>query len=390
MKLVCLCSALDLRYRYGCTPAWWQYLKGLHEEGHDVIAIPYMGGAFETPWWRSYPNPCDLESRAFSAVKKWFGSGATSTEEGAGAWLNKTLLETWVRPRWVDRLSGILASERDVDAIIVFTIPVNHFTGLPTMIRERFKVPVLYFDGDVPASLPRFSGFASGFKSYEGADLSEYDGVLCNSDAGADELKAMGARDVRTVHWGMDPSLYEPLSVRQDRDVFFYGYGMEYREDWFETMVRIPSRSAPGVGFFLGGKAFPDDVGEATLLGDVSFNALRLACCRSRINLNISRSTHASVRGSSTMRPFELAAMGCCIVTNPHEGIEEWFEPDKEICVVNSAEEAVETYRALLDDDGRRRAMGLAARQRVMECHTHRHRARAIVEYVQHINSASG
>jgi len=387
MKLLCLCSALDVRYRLGCTPAWWQFLKGLHEEGHDVVAIPYLGAAFATPWWRSYPNPCDLESRAFSAVKKWFGSGPTSTEEGMGAKVSKALIESWVRPRWIDRISSILATERDVDAVIVFTIPVNHFTGLPSLIRERHGVPIFYFDGDVPASLPRFGGFASGFSSYEGADLSEYDGFMCNSGAGAEELQAMGARDVQTVHWGVDPALYEPAPVQQDRDVFFYGYGIEYRKAWFETMLVGPSRAAPGMGFYLGGSGFPEEVGAATFVGDISFNVLRHACCRSRINLNVSRSTHAEVRCTSTMRPFELAAMGCCIVSNPHEGMESWFAPDKEICIVNSADEALETYRTLLNEEERRRAMGRAARQRILESHTHRHRARAIVEYVRHVSA---
>ena len=388
MKLVCLCSALDIRYRYGCTPSWWQFLKGLHEEGHDVIAIPYMGAAFETPWWRSYPNPCDLESRAFSAAKKLFGSGSTSTEGGVGAKVSKALIESWVRPRWIDRISGILATERDVDAVIVFTIPVNHFTGLPSVIRERFGVPFFYFDGDVPASLPRFGGFASGFNSYEGADLSEYDGVMCNSEAGAEELRVMGARDVRTVHWGMDPALYESVSIKQDRDVFFYGYGLEYRQEWFEAMFVKPSQAATDFGFFLGGTGFPDEVGEATAVGDVSFNVLRQACCRSRINVNISRSTHADTRGSSTMRPFELAAMGCCIVTNPHDGMETWFAPDQEICIVHSSDEALDVYRTLLHDEERRRAMGRAARQKVIGAHTHRHRAREIVEYVSHVRAA--
>jgi glycosyltransferase involved in cell wall biosynthesis len=390
MKLLCLCSALDLRYRFGCTPAWWQFLKGLHEEGHDVIAIPYLGAAFETPWWRSYPNPCDLESRAFSAVKKWFGSGPTSTEEGVGAKVSRALIESWVRPRWTDRISGILATERDIDAVIVFTIPLNHFTGLPALIRERYGVPFFYFDGDVPASLPRYGGFASGFNSYEGADPGEYDGFMCNSEAGAEELRTMGARDVHTVHWGMDPALYEPLSVKQDRDVFFYGYGVEYREASFGSMLIEPSRAAADIVFFLGGTGFPDDVGGATAIGDVTFNVLRQACSRARINLNISRSTHADVRGSSTMRPFELAAMGCCIVSNPHDGMETWFAPDTEICVVYSAEEALDTYRTLLHDEDRRRAMGRAARQKVLSAHTHRHRAREIVEYVRHCAAARG
>ncbi|MEA3364840.1 MAG: hypothetical protein U9Q79_04290, partial [Candidatus Hydrogenedentes bacterium] len=65
MKLLCICSALDLSFRYGCTPAWWQFFKGLYELGHDVIAVPYQGKAIETPWWRVYPNPCQIEGKIY-------------------------------------------------------------------------------------------------------------------------------------------------------------------------------------------------------------------------------------------------------------------------------------------------------------------------------------
>ncbi len=68
MKLLCLCSALDLQLRLGCSPAYWQMLKGLYELGHDVIAVPYLGKAFEPPYWRAYPNPCDIEGRLFSGM----------------------------------------------------------------------------------------------------------------------------------------------------------------------------------------------------------------------------------------------------------------------------------------------------------------------------------
>ena len=46
------------------------------------------------------------------------------------------------------------------------------------------------------------------------------------------------------------------------------------------------------------------------------------------------------------------------------------------------AEPANELYRGLLADPGRRRAMGEAARQRVLEEHTYRHRARTLLAYV--------
>jgi hypothetical protein len=220
MKLLCLCSALDLSFRYGCTPAWWQFFKGLYEEGHDVIAVPYQGMAVESPWWRVYANPCQSEGQAFAKVKSLMGGGATSMDQGIGGQVTKGLIERWIRPRWEGQTDTILRNEQDVDAVIIFTIPLNHFTGIPARIHDRYGVPVYYYDGDTPASLPRFGGFASGFKIYEGGDLKEYDGVLCNSEGGAEDLLAMGAKAVETVHWGVDPDLYAPLEVEQDRDVF--------------------------------------------------------------------------------------------------------------------------------------------------------------------------
>ncbi|MDZ4861715.1 MAG: glycosyltransferase [Candidatus Hydrogenedentes bacterium] len=381
MKLLCVASALDIELNYGCTPAWWQFLKGLHELGHDVIAIPYAGHAFSTPWWRSYPNPCEIEGRAFGAVKRWFGGGATSIHEGAGGRLSKTLIDTWVRPRWHSHVERILLQEHNVDAVIVFSVPVNHFTGIPARIRSRFNVPVYFFDGDVPASLPRYGGFASGFRGYDGANLSEYDGFMCNSVAGADELTHMGARRVATIHWGVDPELYAPVIAPKEYDVFFYGYGVEYREEWFENMVITPSNALGDASFAIGGKGFPPTPLHVRYTGNVPFNGLRQACARARINLNVARSTHADVDGSSTLRLFELAAMGCCIVTNPIVGLERWFEHGKEVLVVHSADEAADTYRRLLANPAECEAFGVAARQRVSAEHTHRHRAAQIASF---------
>jgi spore maturation protein CgeB len=88
------------------------------------------------------------------------------------------------------------------------------------------------------------------------------------------------------------------------------------------------------------------------------------------------------VFASSTCRPFELAACGAAIVSNPHEGIERWFEPGSEVRVVSSAEEASAAYRELLDDPGAAEAMGRRARERVLDEHTYAHRARQILELV--------
>src|SRR4029450_1917415 len=96
--------------------------------------------------------------------------------------------------------------------------------------------------------------------------------------------------------------------------------------------------------------------------------------------LPISRRSHATVYASSTCRPFELAASGAAIVSNPHEGIERWFDVGSELRLVTNAEEALTAYRELLDDPAAAEAMGRRARERVLDEHTYAHRARQILE----------
>jgi len=292
-----------------------------------------------------------------------------------------------VQPRWEATLRETLQREKNVDAVIVFSIPVNHLSGLATIIKKSFDVPFFYFDGDVPASLPRFGGFASGFKIYEDASLAEYDGVFCNSEGGAEDLKALGAKTVTPIHWGVDPALYEPLEAPLTRDVFFYGFGSEYREEWMDAMLALPSNAMPENTFEIGGDGFKIDLKKTKQIGDVPFSVFRQTCCASLINLNITRSAHATVHASSSMRPFELAAMGCCIVSNPVSGLDTWFELGKELIVVNSTDEAIATYRRLLNDGSERKRLGQAARSRVVAEHTHRHRARQLVAFVSSMQS---
>lgn len=382
LKLLCVFSALDVRYRSGCTASWWQFAKGLYELGHEIVAIPYFGGSIESPWWRTYSNPCRFEGQAFSYAKRMFGSRANSTESGFGARVNKTLIDAWIRPRWESHLARVLERERDVDAVIFFSVPLGQLNGIPTRLRRRFDVPFFFFDGDVPVSLPRFGGFASGFRVYDGANVGEYDGFMCNSLGGADELREMGAKRVQTVYWCADPDLYSPIEHEEDRDVFFYGLGVEYRESWIRAMLVEPKFAMPEWSLAAGGSGFGDALGPVPCIGDLSTGELRRECARSRINLNIGREAHASVYASATTRLFELAAMGCCIVSNPAEGMGEWFDEGDHVVTVKEGDEAADVYAKLLADAPRRRAMGAAARARVIERHTHRHRAAEIAKFV--------
>ncbi len=392
MKLLAVASAVDLDFRYGCTPAWWQLWKGLYEAGCDLIVTPYRGRAVESPWWRTEPNPCFREAEAFAsaraAVARLKGDSYLRRREDAppDTLVDRAVRETiwrWVTPRWHAHLERILERERDVAAVIVFTVPMAHLRGIPRALRERYDVPVVFYDGDVPMSLPEFGGMDTGFNYYHGADPAEYDLVLSNSEGGLARLRELGARRAEAVFWGADPELFRPFTdVPKAHDLFFYGYGDKFRRDWMRKLVGEPSRRLPAVEFALGGRDFRGDVGRASLVGDIPFNAFNRAIAAARVSLNITRGAHAGVYASSTARPFELAMAGATIVSNPVAGLERWLEPDSEVVVVGNADEAVDAYRTLLDDPGAAEELGRRARERALDEHTYLQRARRLLELI--------
>ena len=194
----------------------------------------------------------------------------------------------------------------------------------------------------------------TGFNYYYGADPGEYDLVVSNSEGGLDRLRELGARRAEALFWAADPELFKPLPVEKEHDVFFYGYGDKFRREWMRELVGEPSRRLPDVDFALGGEDFQGDVGRARSLGVIPFNAFNRAISSSRVALNVTRRAHATVRASSTARPFELAMAGAAIVSNPHDGIETWFEPGRELLVVEDADGATAAYRELLGGSRRR------------------------------------
>lgn len=401
MKLLFVVSSLDLTQPFSATPAWWQLLKGLYEIGVEVVATPYQGPAVETLWWHAEPNPAKLQGDAFKLARDTVRRllpppDATNTPDAAGGEsaadrVVRQAANALIAPLWLNHLDRILRKQPDITAVIFLTVPLNHLVGVARELQARHNKPVLYYDGDVPASLPDMHGFASGFRIYQGADVGEYAGFISNSDGGGERLRELGARQVHTLYYGADPDVFAPLPVQnRDVDCFFYGHGREYRGEWIDAMLAEPARQMPEARFAVRGTRLgvPDAV---TQLPYLSFSRLREYASRSKINLCITRRAHASVPRSSSSRPFELAAMGCCVVSNPYDGLETWFEPDKEVFIVHSSGEAVDRYRYLLAHPRTREQVAAAARQRVLKAHTFRHRARELVEIIQaHVGTADG
>lgn len=381
MKILIGCSTLDLQYKLGCTPSWWQLFKALHETGNEVIVIPYLGDPIESLWWRTYPNPCSWQSKFYNWYldKKQKSGKLPKYNQQTDSFINR-FAEKYVHAKWEKHLKSILEKEKDIDTVLFINIPLNHIKGIASKIKTEFSIPVGYYDGDMPTILPKYAvdrGFK--FNYYVNADLSEYDVFFSNSKGVIPDLKELGARNVQPLYYAADPDLFKPVEIIKDIDVSFFGYGNAFREEWMTNMIIKPSQILKNSAFCVAGGGFSMDFGNANLVGDLSFSDYRNFCCRSKMCLNITRWSHTSIYASSTARPFELAAFGACIVSQPYNGIEEWFDVGREIVVISDEEDAIKTYGWFLTDSNERQKFGERARQRILKEHTYRHRSDELV-----------
>ena len=380
MKILILCSTLDLSKPFGATPALWQLFKGLYEEGCLPLIIPYHGHAVDNFWWRCFENPNYTSGMLLERVMKFVKSSTATIKDSQ---VTPYLARAFAKPKLFEVIKKILRQENGIEAFIIMGVPVNHLNGLATKVREIRNIPIFYYDLDLPTSLPSQGGFT--FNYYKGADLREYDSFIVTSEGSADQIREMGASQVNVVHYGVDPDVYKRLKVEEDIDIFFFGNGGRARAKNINMMIEEPSRALNNYKFLVSGRNFDVDLGNSTLLPTLSFSEWKNYCCRAKINLNVARDEHAKVFATSTSRPFELAAMQCCIVSAPYRGMEKWFDTKKEILIANSSKECIELYQMLMGDQELRRKMATAAFERVKKEHTSRHRASQIIDIIRKV-----
>jgi spore maturation protein CgeB len=270
--------------------------------------------------------------------------------------------------------------------VFIYQVPLNHLNGIASNIQREFAIPVIYWDGDMPSSLPEYAdGKSFRFSMYPGANINEYALYLTNSKGCIGKLHELGARKVDTLYYAADPDIFSRIDIDKSIDVFYYGHRNIGKEKQFDYMITEPSRLMPDKKFCIGGQ---DSVHHNTvnfdgaLIPKLTLSQWRTVCNQSKINLNITKETDSFIYASSSARPFELAAMGCCIVSDMYSGITEWFT-GSDLIVVDSLEKAIDTYSYLLTNKYEQVKMGISARNRILIQHTYRHRAEQLINMIR-------
>ena len=362
---------------FSATPYIRQLLKGLNEQGLDILVIPYAGKPSSSQWWSCYQNPNYGKSEFLEKILKF-----TQHKNGKkNLPAIPSIARFFAKPKIEKLIKKIISEQNDIMGILIIALPLNQITGLASSIKKFFPKPILYYDVDLPTSLPEHGGFT--FNYYSGANLSEYDSFLITSEGSGKRIKELGATSVECVHFGVDTQICSPVDVQKDIDIFFFGHGGTSRKKYVSMMISEPSKTLP-YNFVIGGRDYNFDLGKADkMMSEITYPKWKELSCRSKINLNVVHNLHAETYATSTVRPFELASMGCCVVSSPYSGLENWFDLKKEMLMATTSKECIEIYENLMEDEELRLRIGTAAKLRVQKEHTVQHRAKQILEIIK-------
>ena len=274
---------------------------------------------------------------------------------------------------------------READAAIV-TSYCPDARGACDLILESKAAVKIFYDLDTPVTLDKLRS-GQGVDYLPDYGLRAFDLVLSFTGGPAlDELRTrLGARRVAPLYGSVDANFYQPVAAADHyrADLSYLGTYAADRQPVLERLFIKPARQMPNKKFLLGGAQYPEDFPwceNVFFVRHVAPPQHPAFYSSSHATLSVTRSAMAEMGYCPSGRLFEAAACGTPIVSDSWSGLEQFFQPEKEILLAAQPEHVSEVLSRPAPE---LQKVGAAARRRVLAHHTAGHRSREFLRMVK-------
>jgi spore maturation protein CgeB len=278
-------------------------------------------------------------------------------------------------------IDALLAQAAEADLVVKHSGvgAADEFLEAQILDCKSDRTRVAFWDVDAPATLARVEENRSDpFRDL----IPEYDFILTYGGGMPiiDHYKKLGAANCHPIYNGLDADHHHPVTPdpKYVCDLAFIGNRLPDREKRVEQFFLRAAELAPDLTFILGGegwgsKEVPENV---QWIGHVATSQHNVINSSARMLLNLNRDSMADVGFSPPTRVFEAAGAGGCLITDNWAGIDEFFEPQKEILIASTAEGIVDHLRNRSVEECR--AIGTAMKSRALHQHTYELRVKTV------------
>jgi spore maturation protein CgeB len=276
---------------------------------------------------------------------------------------------------------------RKADLVIVGSyVPDGIAVG--EWILETARGGTAFYDIDTPVTLTRL---ANGNADYISPALIPQYGMYL-SFTGGPVLRLIervyGSPAAHALYCSVDEQLYRPMRVPDDWDLGYMGTYSPDRQPGLERLLLEPARRWKQGRFAVAGPKYPESMRwprNVWRSDHIAPHRHRAFYNAQRFTLNLTRADMIAAGYSPSVRLFEAAACGTPLISDAWPGLETFFTPGEEILIAGSASEVLEAVRDL--GDAERKALGDAARERVLATHTAAHRALELERYAAELRT---
>jgi spore maturation protein CgeB len=350
MKIVFLGLSITSSWGNGHATNYRALLPALAARGHDVLFLER-----DVPWYasaRDFTAPCARLYRSRSDLDRHRDDVAAADLVVVGSYVPEgTAVADWV----LETACGVVAFW-DIDT--------------PVTVAKLAVGDAEYISREL---IPRFDLYLS----FTGGPLLE----RIESE--------FGARRVAPFYCMADPQAYQPLD---ERERWLMGYLGTYSADRQPTVDRFlleVARRLPDASFAVAGPQYPEESwpGNVEHIEHLAPAGHSAFYARQRFTLNVTRAPMIRAGWSPSVRLFEAAACGTPVISDRWDGLQAFFREGREIFVADSTEQVVELLSGLTAEDAR--AVGNAARGRVLLEHTPARRAEELEALVRAVAAVS-
>lgn len=348
MKLVVLGLSLSSSWGNGHATTFRGLLAEFAARGHDILFLER-----DVPWYASQrdltdPDYCRLEYYADRADLQ----------------------------RFADEIAR-------ADAVIVGSY-VPDGVAVGRFAQQTARGVTAFYDIDTPVTLAKLS---RGDFEYLDPDLiPDFDLYL--SFTGGPTLRfierELGSPAARALYCQADPDLYRPLDVPTRWDLSYLGTWSEDRQPTVEKLLCRAARALPDSRFCVAGPQYPADIdwpANVDRIEHVPPAEHPAFYAASRFTLNVTRADMITAGWSPSVRLFEAAMCGCPIISDVWQGLDQLFEPGREILLARTTDDVIAALSGIPPQNAR--AIGENARQRALREHTSGVRAAELERHLE-------
>jgi len=314
-------------------------VRALSARGHDVLFLER-----DAPWYaasRDLPRPPWGRTALYESVEE------LREEHGEGV--------------------------RDADLVILGSY-VPDGVAVAAWLLDAARGTVAFYDIDTPVTL---AGLEAGTCGYLTRQLvPRFDLYL--SFTGGPTLqrleRSLGARHAVLFPCFVDEAAYRPVDAEERWAAGYLGTYSADRQPGLERLLLEPARACPDLHFAVAGPQYPAELDwppNVERFEHLPPDAHPAFYAGQRLTVSVTRADMVRAGWSPSVRLFEAAACGVPVVTDRWPGLEDFFEPEREILVEGTASR-------LAGDPDELHAVGMRARARVLAQHTAAHRAETL------------